>query len=206
MMLGIAFQVETQKATNSEHFLDPFNAAVQKRFHNVIGFGMARLASERRFRPETPEEKQVVNDLTRDGYQISLFLAAREILQDVPVSYRVSYAKMGSGFDLMNGPVVVGEQKLKGLPDGAAMWEGTREALRQFERGSERWAFAAGEWDVEARPVRASEDKCLKCHASRQLIFEERNGGATMRYGRETQALNIGDPIGALLYVYKRKD
>lgn len=207
VMLAFAVRSETQQATRAEHFLDPFDGVVQQRFHEVIGFGMARVASERWFKPETPEEKEAVRDLKKGGYQVGLFLAGRNLLQDVPPSYRVSYAKMGSGRrHMMSGPVVVSDQRLKGLPDGPAMWEPTREALRQFARGSERWAFEASGWSVEARPVRASDEKCLRCHAYTKLIFENYNGTVAMRYGEPRYDLQIGDPIGAVLYVYRRKD
>src|SRR6185503_17933893 len=88
VMLTFAVRGETQQATPAGHFLDPFNRVVQKRFHDVIGFGMARVASERGFKPETPEEKEAVSDLKKGGYQVGLFLAGRNTLQDVPPSYR----------------------------------------------------------------------------------------------------------------------
>jgi hypothetical protein len=197
----------TPTALPAEHFLDHFNDAVQKRFHDVIGFGMARVATERWFMPETPEEKKALRDLKKGGYQVGLFLAGRNMLQDVPLPYRVSYAKTGSGGQhIMSGPVIVANKRLTGLPDAPAMWEPTREALRQFSRGAERWAFEAGGWSVEARPVRASDEKCLRCHAYRKLIFQQQNGAVSMRYGEPSYDLQIGDPIGAVLYVYRRKD
>jgi hypothetical protein len=204
-MLIFAVRGRTQQAMPAEHFLDPFNRVVQQRFHDVIGFGMARMGSEPWFKPETPEEKEAVKGLARGGYQVGLFLAGRNMLQDVPLPYRVSYAKTGSGGQhIMSGPVIVADKRLKDLPDAATMWEPTREALRQFARGRERWAFQARGWSVEARPVRASDDKCLRCHAYRELIFEERNGTVSSRNGEARYDLKIGDPIGAVLYVYRR--
>lgn len=207
VMLTFAGRGETQQATRAEHFLDPFNSAVQKRFHDVIGFGMTRISSGRTFKPETAEEKLAISDLKRGGYQIALFLAGRNLLQDVPISYRASSPYFGSGgWHLMSGPVVVGDQKLKGLPDGPAMWEPTREAFRQFDRGGERWAFEAAGWSVEARPVRASDEKCLRCHAPVKLSFEQVNGTVLMRSAETPNELRIGDPIGSVLYVYRRED
>src|SRR2546422_2615942 len=59
--------------------IDALDQVIQRRFHEVIGFGMTRIGSERKFSPNTDEEKAAVQNLKRAQYQVTLFLAGRNI-------------------------------------------------------------------------------------------------------------------------------
>jgi hypothetical protein len=192
-----------------EHAIDPLDRVVQQRFHDVIGFGMVRVATERTFVPETKEEKTAVRGLKRAGYEVCLFLVGRNILEEVPEKYRVSEPTFGSNNShLMSGPVLLSRQKLqelKGLPDARALWEPSREALRTFDGGSaERYGFEASGWKVEARPVRASDESCLKCHGFTMRLTVNQNGSMSIRRDDFRNELQVGDPLGAMLYVYRK--
>src|SRR5215211_5897327 len=88
--LAAAAALAVQPAAQQRHPLDALDRAVQKRFHNVIGFGMARIATEREFAPETAEEKDAVRDLKRAGYRVGLYLAGRGLLEPAPGAERVA--------------------------------------------------------------------------------------------------------------------
>lgn len=187
--------------------LDVFDRAVQRRFHNVIGFGMNRISTRRWFVPETTEEKDAVKALRHDGYEVCLYLVGRNILQDIPEERRKSEPFFGSGVShLMSGPVFVGEGTLKGLPEGREMWEPAREALRKFDNGASRTSFEIAGWNIEARPVMASDDKCLSCHGYDSRLVSDPQAPGRRRMEIQRNQLRIGDTLGVLLYVHRKKD
>jgi hypothetical protein len=216
MFAAVAFSVRaltrgvahTSEADGEEHVVDPLDRVVQQRFHDVVGFGMARIASERKFVPESKEEKTAVKDLKRAGYEVGLYLVGRNILEDVPDKYHVGKTMFGGfGEHLMSGPVFVSRQGLKELPDARALWEQSREALRAFDGGGERYGFKADGWDVEARPVRASDEGCLRCHGfDTRLTFDEKGDLRMISPAKERNGLRVGDPLGAMLYVYRKSN
>lgn len=184
------------------HTLDALDRAVQKRFHNVIGFGMARIATERRFEPTTVEEKEAVRALKREGYAVGLYLAGRGVLADEPVENRVAWNRFGGGAGrAISGPIYVSSSSLKSLPGAVPLWDETRRALESFASGGERHEFTAGPWRVEARPVRASAESCLECHRTR-AEFEPKTLPAE---AKKSADLKVGDPLGVLLYAYRKR-
>jgi hypothetical protein len=197
----------TQSVQNS-HPLDALDREVQKRFHSVIGFGMARIATQRKFAPETEEEKGAVRELNREGYKVGLYLAGRAILDDTPEGGR--YSKLffdgspaGQGF---SGPIFLSSASMKELPTAAALWDETRRALQSFAAGEERYGFKSGEWDVETRPVRASKESCLKCHTARvefKVVINEKGDKVVKSETREGPP-KLGDPLGVLVYAYRK--
>ena len=54
--------------------------------------------------------------------------------------------------------------------------------------------FQIGDWMFSARPVRAKDATCLRCHYA-QAIHTPMGSGEN--------SLKIGDPLGAVLYGYK---
>ena len=201
-------QPSTQPAQNS-HPLDALDREVQKRFHNVIGFGMARIGTEKRFAPETEEEKAAVRELKRGGYRVGLYLAGRAVLDAVPEEGRQSKRTFGSSpaGQAFSGPIFLSSSGLKGLPTAASLWDETRRALQSFAAGEERYGFKSGEWDVEARPVRASEESCLKCHVARVefKVVTDEAGQKTFKREQKEDAPKVGDPLGVLVYAYRKK-
>lgn len=200
-------QPPTQTAPEP-HALDALDREVQKRFHDVIGFGMARIATERRFEPETKEERAAVRELKRAGYEVGLYLAGRAILDDAPEQTRQAKKTFGSGMtgQAFSGPVFVGPG-VKRLPTAAALWDGTRRAMESFAAGAERHEFTTGRWQAEARPVRASEEKCLRCHSTdhRQVYGVTQAGVRFSTYEPKGNTLKVGDPLGVLIYAYRKK-
>jgi hypothetical protein len=199
----------TQPAQNSPP-LDALDREVQKRFHNIIGFGMARIATQRKFEPETEEEKTAVRELKRNGYSVGLYLAGRAILNDVPEQYRrakLDFGPLPAG-QAFSGPIFLSSAGMKGLPTAASLWDGTRRALQSFASGSERYGFKSGEWDVETRPVRASEESCLKCHTARTefavVVVNEKGEKSVVPETKEDPP-KLGDPLGVLVYAYRKR-
>jgi hypothetical protein len=199
----------TQPARNS-HPLDALDREVQKRFHNVIGFGMARIGTQRKFAPETEEEKGAVRELKREGYHVGLYLAGRAILNDVPEQNRRAKLDFGSSSagQAFSGPIFLLSSDMKGMPTAASLWDETRRAMQAFASGSERYGFKSGEWDVEARPVRASEESCLKCHVAHvefAVVVVNEKGEKSVEPERMEDPPKLGDPLGVLVYAYRKR-
>jgi hypothetical protein len=199
----------TQPAQNS-HPLDALDREVQKRFHNVIGFGMARIGMQRKFAPETEEEKASVRELNREGYKVGLYLAGRAILDDVPEENRRAKLYFGASMagQAFSGPIFLSSAGKKEVPTAAALWDETRRALQSFASGAERYGFKSGEWDVEARPVRASKESCLKCHVAREhfaVVVVNEKGEKSVEPERKEDPLKLGDPLGVLVYAYRKR-
>lgn len=194
-----------ETAESGRHALDPLDRVVRARFHNHIGFGMARIATERKFVPETAEEREAVRAMKRAGYEVGLFLVGRGVYRDAPPENRRADNLFGgvSAGRAMSGPIFVSGTDVKKLPDVAALWDETRRAMTSFAGGAERYGFEAEGWRVEARPIRAA-DSCLRCHNSRlSLKLIGPNGAPSAETTPQPEVLKVGDPLGAMLYAYR---
>jgi hypothetical protein len=195
------------RPAHAAHPLDPLDLAVQKRFHDVIGFGMARIATERRFAPETPEERAAVRELKRAGYKVGLYLAGRGILEPTPEEYRRAKTAFGVGMGVhgFSGPIFLSSSGVWKVPSAASLWGNTRLALLSFAEGAERYEFKAGRWEVQARPVRA-EESCLRCHNTDYRMVTKVTEKGLSFYSIEPKGntLKAADPLGVLLYFYKK--
>ncbi|MBD0371876.1 MAG: hypothetical protein ICV60_13635 [Pyrinomonadaceae bacterium] len=181
--------------------IDALDRAVQKRFHNVIGFGMARIATEKKFVPETEEEKQAVDALKKSGLRVGLYLAGRLVLEPKPTD--AQWGQYGFG-RTVSRPLFFGSKtKPDEVPTQLALWEQTREALLAFMRGKDVYDFKVGEWSVRARPVRASDNSCLRCHSQDYRIVYLPKGISGYKVKGDNN-LQVGDPVGVLLYAYSQ--
>jgi hypothetical protein len=158
------------------------DACVQERFTNVDNvFGFRRIVrpgeTAHRFRPENIRELEEVRELEQANLQVVLYLAAREVLRSSPNPLLASR--------VVRGPALVTPDhfEVADAPAPLQLWDESRLALQAFDRG-ETHRFTVSGWTFVARPVRASEQSCLNCHRA--------------------DALRLGDPIGAVLYGYKR--
>lgn len=187
--------------------LEALDREIQKRFHDVIGFGMARIATERRFEPETKAERDAVRGLGRAGYKVCLYLAGRGVMETLPARLKRAKTTFGDGMtgEPFSGPIFVSSPSIMRVPSAAALWAGTQNAMSSFERGSNRYGFVAGKWQVEARPVRASEESCLRCHRTDYKYTYSVTDKGVPFYNTEPKGnvLKLGDTLGVLLYLYK---
>lgn len=185
------------KPSSEADMIDALDRAIQKRFHSVIGFGMARIATEKKFTPETEEEKEAVNSLNKANLKVGLYLAGRGVLNPKPTKSQFSFGLARS----ISPPIFVGSMtNVKELPAPFDLWEQTQKALTAFGEGKDSYEFKMDKWIIAARPVRAGDQSCLQCHKEDFTLIVLPNG--TMTGESKGNKLQVGDPLGVLLYAY----
>lgn len=174
-----------------------FDESLQRRFADVDeGFGFRRIVKSgetpHRFKPENAREESAVRDLEREGLRVVLYLTGRRALA---ADGRASGT--GRGAPLVKGPVEVTTAQRQGGPGpdpSLDLRDESRRAMLAFEQAS-LYEFTAGDWTFVARPVRASDASCLRCH--------EADGRTRTIPARDrVPSLRVGDALGAVLYGY----
>ena len=188
-----------EKPSPDTQLIDAFDRALQRRFHDVIGFGMARIETDKRFVPETAEEKAALASLQKAKLKVALYLAGRLVLDSKPVGSNHSmFFRRAVGRALF----ISSSTNIRELPQPSDLWGESQKALAAFSAGSESYDFALDQWTFRARPVRASDQSCLKCHSEDYHIVFEASGGSTIK--PTGNKLKVGDPLGVLLYAFSQ--
>ena len=178
VVVGAAARYQDPDVISSLH------ECIQLRFLDRTAFGMRRILpfgyhGIRIFQPENQTEQTVVSKLTDSGHQVVLYLAGRSVMDSVgtgvnPRRYRVQ------------GPAFITPGPIAQYPGSDDLLDDSRRALTSFQTGGANFSIRKGEWTIAMRALRATNETCVQCHSS--------NGGAR---------LNIGDPLGVALYVYR---
>ena len=164
---------------------------IQERFRKTDErFGITRVVrlddSPHTFRPEHVGETAAVENLKRAGLDVVLYVAGRRVLSEQPDASWPQAAQ----WRLVKGPVMVAArpQDVAQAPAPIEMWDVSRRAMQAFAV-TDAYDARHDAWTIIARPVRASDLTCLTCHPRKN----------------EPGALRIGDPLGAVLYAYRRR-
>lgn len=200
-LLSPSASTSQQHSDSAAELIGALDDCIQQRFLDVDkGFGFRRIIrpgdTAHRFKPENAKELAVVEYLSGTRLDVVLYLAGRGILASKLNSEEVD----GVAGNLIKGPVLIttSDKQVAGLPAFKQLWDHGREAMQVFQ-GSNRYDFNLGEWSFTARPVRASDTTCLNCHQGNgTTLFSMRNNG------RESNSLQKGDPLGLLVYGYRR--
>lgn len=174
------------------------NDRIQERFKDIDGkFGIRRIVkvdqTPHRFAPENVREMDAVRLLGQARVDAVLYLAGRQLLAPGVQSATNMY-----GWGAVKGPVQI--TKISGeaepAPPASAIQDDAREALIAFaaKRSFEFGGPIAG-WNMAARPIRASDAVCLKCHRERTARVFPGPESASM--------LRVGDPLGVVVYGYR---
>jgi hypothetical protein len=142
----------------------------------------------RDFTPENEPERKVVAVLEATHLQVGLFVFGRAVLDSDPER---------PNFRALKGPAAMtagtprpawyptGEMGLVGenpLPDWKAVYPIARKAMKSFTDGGTGFETEIDSWNIAARPVLASQQRCLPCHSG----------------------LALNQPVGGVLYAYRR--
>jgi hypothetical protein len=183
------------------------NGCIQQRFREINErFGISRVIrigdTPHTFRPEEVAELEAVTALEQAGLHVVLYLAGRRVQTAKPDTSRWSAA---DAWRLIKGPVRVTSDGAASTGGAAAdpippppleLWDDSRRALKAFAT-SDLHEFDRGGWRFIAKPVRASEAACLKCHDQSQELLT--------RGGVRSEAPKLGDPLGVVLYGYQSR-
>jgi hypothetical protein len=188
-----------------------FSPPVERHVVTVPALGMSRIASPpsmgRHFQPQTnvtqdfnPEndsERKAVAMLEAAHLQVGLFVFGRAILVSDPgtLDFRAlkGPAAITAGTPRPAWSPTAGVPSFGDtdpLPDWNQVYTLARKAMRSFNDGGAGFEADMNSWTLAARPVLASQQKCVTCH------------NASARPGEATLALN--QPIGGVLYAYRR--
>lgn len=159
---------------------------IQNRFLDRKAFGMQRILpfqfhGIRQFRPENATEQAVVNQLEHNGYEVALYLAGRNVVLIPPLGPLDVPHRFG-----VQGPAYITRLRdPRELPEAESLFEESRKALAEFQ-SRQGYEVQRGDWTVALRPLRASNEACVHCHAAAGSLVK------------------IGDPLGVVMYVYRR--
>jgi hypothetical protein len=213
-----AAAISSQESALESQFIDALDDCIQQRFKDIDqSFGFRRITraedTPHRFKPENAKELASVSDLNAQGLNVALYLTSRSVLgakpdekewvQDKPVStgQGVTRATVGSGRGfsrrIIKGPVLISAKDKDELPQPSELWEQSQKAILAFAT-KDSFEFSHGSWKFIARPVRASEQSCLKCHLSDSTRIIAHNPE-----DEKLKQLKIGDPLGVVLYAYR---
>ena len=194
--------------------IERLNAVVQHRFQDLMpaNFGMSRIAgpssfgahfypkrtAPRDFQPEGRAEEEVIAALEERRTQVGFYLFGAAI-SDSPAA--------DMNFRALKGPAVMTSGTLRpawypalalpvpntaaanALPDWNAIYLLARKAMQSFQDGGNGFEAMSGSWTIAARPVIASQEKCVACHNNPAI--------------RPSRATKLGGPIGGVLYAYR---
>ena len=181
-VLPLAFAIAVSADTSRPELraIAELNDCIQQRFQDVDKFfGFRRMVkpddTPHRFRPENVREMEAVQVLEKAQLDVVLYLAGRRVLKPRTEGMERWAPK---------GPVHISSASRGASepPAGAALWDNARDALIAFSSNTS-YEFGApiGDWKMIARPIRASGEVCVGCHAP----------------------LRVGDPIGVVIYGYR---
>ncbi len=187
---------------SDDSLIASLDSRIQERFKDVDeSFGFRRIVTPgmnpHRFTPENARELKIVKDLERSRLEIALYLAGRSVLGPKPDE--AAWRKKDSRL-LIKGPALVSanDSRRGDLPAPSELWEQSRRAMEVLQKSS-AYDFALGGWKFSARPVRASDQSCLKCHSSDRASTILLTPGEGVK-----SSVKIGDLLGIVLYASDR--
>ena len=200
-MLAAAFVAPSAATTSSGQeperaAIVAFDQCIQERFKDVDeGFGYRRIATigetPHRFDAENAKELFAVRELQRARMRVMLYLTGRRVLGPKPE------ASAGPAVfsRIIKGPALVTPTDADAsAPVPRDLWDDSRNAMLAFAN-SDLYEFSAGAWKFTARPVRATDTMCLKCHAA--------DGTTRSVFSAVDSSLRVGDPLGVVIYGYR---
>jgi hypothetical protein len=159
------------------------NRSIQDRFQDIDKlFGLRRIVvledTPHRFRPDSVSEFSAVRELNDARLSVALYLAGRRVLQREPDL--TASEPFAINRRVIFGPVHVTSVSASGLPAALDLLDESRVAFRTLAR-DHKHDFELADWKFTARAIRATGAQCLTCH----------------------RGLNVGDPLGVVLYAYR---
>ena len=191
--------------------IEKFDREVHARFLTMPFFGISRMAPTTpqplrsnhvgSFMPSNPAEAEIVKSFTDGGWDVGLYLYGRR------AEPKLEKGKPKEEFDIryrVNQPVKVTLSLKDGeLPEAKGIIDEVKTAFLTFQNETAdaptNIEFVKGDWSYIARPVRAMNESCIKCHNDYVILDKLPNGQFKMRKRQ------VGDVNGVLLYAFRRR-
>lgn len=203
---------EVSKTVPERSLIDRFDAAIHQRFLSEPFFGMARMAPITpqplhsshvgSFNPVNEEERELLTSLNKDGWKVGLYLFGRvstlkESKGNATPKFRINYR--------LNEPLpITSNLKIKQLPGASKLLKEVKAAFIEFQTPNSprenNYEFTIGKWSYVARPVRAVNESCIRCHTD--YVITEKLPDGQYRFKKRA----IGDANGVVVYGFARND
>ena len=192
----------------AESLINSFDASIQDRFLTKPNFGIRRVAPNYPINPhfeyfsaETEEEKHSLAEFEKEGWKVFLYLFGRQ------AKPRVVDGKEKKDFIIkyrINQPVMITKGlKKEDLPKGEELMKNVKAAFLDFQTpnsaNENNYQFSAGKWSYVARPVRAANESCVKCHTD--YVITEKLKDNQFKFRKR----QIGDANGILVYGFRKE-
>ena len=201
--------INEKSAKPESSLIDRFDKAIQQRFLTEPDFGMRRIQPVNPpsphldyFSPINDEEKAGVAGFEQDGWKVSLYLFGRRATpkienekeqKDFAINYR------------LNQPLsITKDLKQKSLPKAGKLLKEIKKAFIEFQTPNSsrenEYEFSIGKWFYVAKPVRAVNQSCLRCHTD--YVITENLGDDKYKFRKR----RVGDANGVIVYGFSKKD
>jgi hypothetical protein len=196
-------EANTRRSSGAEALIDAFDECIQDRFTDLTinRFGVVRVtpASPHAFFANNLREESIVQYLEVARLNVVMYVGGRKLLAEKGYSITPQRGALvlvpGRNGAQLDGPILVTplgyHAPPRDAPPAATLIDDATRTLRTFGQ-SNATSFSAGGWEFAARPVRASSQACLGCHRR-------------VSSGASTNALQIGDALGVVLYGYQKR-
>ena len=199
--------------------IDELNGFMQHRFvvppqtQQANPLGMSRVAvpgslhdhylpnfnNTRDFTPENNAEAAVITRMESVHLQTGLYVFGRAVLNADPLtpSFRAlkgpaavtAVTPRPSWYPTGTNPAATGDA----LPDWKTIYPLAKRAMKSFADGGSGFETSIGRWQIAARPVFASEEKCVACH----------NSALGRMYSGFAQ-ISLNQAVGGVIYAFRR--
>jgi hypothetical protein len=187
--------------------IDFFDSLIQKRFLIEPDFGMRRIQPVfppsphlEFFDAKDGDETKSVNKFINEGWQGSIYLFGRI------ANPKIINGKEQSSFSInyrLNKPLAMTKNiKQTDLPKAEKLLKKVKSAFIAFQtpnsENENNYEFSIGKWSYVARPVRAVNESCIRCHTDYVITEKLGDGKFTFRKRK------IGDANGVIVYGFSK--
>jgi hypothetical protein len=194
------------KPTDSQ--IDVFNSFILKRFLVEPNFGFRRVAGPpnptsphlNSFQPKYSEEYKYVSGFQKEGWKMGIYLFGR--VANPKVVKGVEQKTFSINYRL--NPPLAGTTNVKSdkLPKTKKLLNEVKSAFIAFQtpnsENENNYEFSIGKWSYVARPVRAVNESCIRCHTDYVVTEKLGDGKFTFRKRK------IGDANGVIVYGFSK--
>jgi hypothetical protein len=196
-------------ALNPGEIVERFDKSLQQRFLTEPFFGIRRIQPVaptnphfEYFSPKNDEEKASVSEFEKQGLNVGVYLFGKRTTPKKGKGDKIDGFSVN--YRLFNPIPITADVKKKNLRPPEKLLRQVKKAFLEFQTpngaNENEYVFNLGKWTYIAKPVRAVNQSCLKCHQDYVAVAKFSSGKYRFRKRR------IGDANGILVYGFSKKD